>query len=80
MELEKVRAGLAKAEEENAAADARREKAEQATAQHRQDLLRTISTLTGSRNRLGDLDREQDRLTYALGQLDPGSKAPRRTA
>jgi len=74
VELEKVRAGLAKAEEENAAADARREKAEQATAQHRQDLLRTISTLTGSRNRLGDLDREQDRLTYALGQLDQDRK------
>ena len=43
--------------------------AEQQAAQQRQDLLRTISTLTASRNRLGDLERERDRLAYALGQL-----------
>jgi len=52
-----------------AAGDALRE-AEEATAAHRQSLLKTISTLTESRNRLGDLEREQDRLTYVVGQLE----------
>ena len=33
-------------------------------------MLRTISGLTSSRNRLGELHREQDRLDYTLGQLE----------
>ncbi len=69
-ELETVREGLKKTEEAHQAADSRRGEAEQNASQLRQDLLRTISTLTGSRNRLGELEREGDRLTYALGQLD----------
>jgi chromosome segregation protein len=68
--LEQVREGVTKAEEAHRAADSLREEAENVSAQHRQELLRTISTLTGSRNRLGDLERERDRLTYSLGQLD----------
>ena len=36
----------------------------------RQELLRTISSLTTSRNRLGELERERDRVAYVLGQLE----------
>ena len=43
--------------------------AEEAAAGQRKDLLRTISSLTESRNRLSDLDRERDRLSYVAGQL-----------
>jgi chromosome segregation protein len=68
-ELDTVRQGVAKADEAYQESDALRIDAEQEAAQQRQDLLRTISTLTASRNRLGDLERERDRLTYALGQL-----------
>ncbi|MCD4748130.1 MAG: chromosome segregation protein SMC, partial [Thermoanaerobaculales bacterium] len=58
----------AKAEEKTA-----REKLEQqeeAAGRTREDLLRTISTLTNSRNRLGELQREQDRLSYSGTQLE----------
>ncbi|MDH3815415.1 MAG: AAA family ATPase, partial [Acidobacteriota bacterium] len=68
-ELETVRKGVAEADETHLKSDTHRAEAEQQTAQLRQDLLRTISTLTSSRNRLGDLERERDRLTYAVGQL-----------
>mgnify|MGYP000591468629 CR=1 FL=1 len=71
-ELESVREGLKKKEEAHTAADSHRDEAEQNVSQLRQDLLRTISTLTGSRNRLGELEREQDRLDYSLGQLEQG--------
>ena len=36
----------------------------------RQELLRMISSLTTSRNRLGELERERDRVAYVLGQLE----------
>ena len=78
-ELESVRTDLEQAKETHGAAEARLQTAEEAASRQRQDLLRTISTLTGSRNRLGDLERERDRLTYALGQLDQERDAPRRT-
>jgi chromosome segregation protein len=68
-ELDTVREGVTKAEEAHQKSDALRTEAEQDAAQQRQDLLRTISTLTGSRNRLGDLERERDRLSYSIGQL-----------
>jgi chromosome segregation protein len=68
--LETVRQGVREAEEAHRAADANRADAENLAGRRRQDLLRTISTLTGSRNRLGDYERERDRLSYALGQLD----------
>jgi chromosome segregation protein len=73
-ELDTVRADVAGAEERHGAAELRRETAEQANSQNRQELLRTISTLTASRNRLGELEREQDRLTYAIGQLEQDGK------
>jgi chromosome segregation protein len=68
-ELATVRDSVARADEAHKKADASRAEAEEAAALQRQDLLSTISTLTGSRNRLGDLERERDRLAYALGQL-----------
>jgi chromosome segregation protein len=68
-ELSSVRESVAEAEEAYQTIDALRIEAEQETARQRQDLLRTISTLTGSRNRLGDLERERDRLAYAVNQL-----------
>jgi chromosome segregation protein len=67
--LDAVLKGVAEAEAAYQEADGRRIEAEQEAAQQRQGLLRTISTLTASRNRLGDLERERDRLAYALGQL-----------
>jgi len=36
----------------------------------REDLLKVISAVTASRNRLRDLEREQDRVIYAVGQLE----------
>jgi chromosome segregation protein len=67
--FEAARAEVATAEQAYQNADRLRNQAEQASGQQRQDLLRTISTLTDSRNRLGDLERGRDRLTYALDQL-----------
>jgi chromosome segregation protein len=46
------------------------EEAENEAARRRKELLRTISTMTNSRNRLGDLEREQDRLVYTVNQLN----------
>ncbi len=57
-------AGVAKAAREAFQA-AQREASEQ-----RQSLLRMISSLTETRNRLTSLERERDRLTYTLSQLE----------
>jgi len=52
------------------ASQAQLKAAEQQGSQRRQELLRLISTLTSTRNQLGELEREQDRLAYAIGQLE----------
>jgi len=59
------------AEAEGAAAEAREalRTAESTAEAQRQDLLRTISILTTTRNRLGETEREQDRVAYTLNQL-----------
>jgi len=44
--------------------------AERAAAEARQDLLRTISTVTSRRNQQVEMARQHDRLSYTLGQLD----------
>ena len=44
--------------------------AESHANERRQELLRTISSLTTSRNRLGELEREQDRVAFVLSQLE----------
>ncbi len=67
--LEQTRSQVAAAEEAHRAADSVRAEAETASGQSRQDLLRSISTLTDGRNRLGDLERGRDRLAFALDQL-----------
>jgi chromosome segregation protein len=66
----KVRAAVSDAELAAKEARSKLDVAESDAGRTREDLLRTISTLTDSRNRLGDLDREQDRLAYALTQLE----------
>jgi hypothetical protein len=55
-----------------AEADGRTRLAEAETQanERRQELLRTISSLTTSRNRLGELEREQDRVAFVLSQLE----------
>jgi chromosome segregation protein len=68
-ELEATRGRVSAAEASYTKADAIRQEAENTSAQLRQDLLRSISTLTDSRNRLGDLERGRDRLAFALEQL-----------
>jgi chromosome segregation protein len=68
-ELEKVRTDKGEAEKVHEAATARQQATESEASSLRQDLLRTISSLTSSRNRLGDLERDRDRLSYALGQI-----------
>jgi len=69
-ELTTVHSSVEKATTENEAADKVLAAAEGNSAEQRQALLRTISGLTNSRNRLGELHREQDRLAYTLGQLE----------
>jgi len=44
--------------------------AEARMEERRQDMLRTISSLTTTRNRLGETERELDRIRYTLTQLD----------
>ena len=80
-ELSTVRASVDKASGENEAAGKVLAGAETTASEQRQALLRTISGLTNSRNRLGELHREQDRLAYTLGQLeqDRDRLAARRT-
>ncbi len=72
--LERMQKDVAAARTSYEETDGRRGEAEQAAAKQRQDLLRTISSLTESRNRLGDFEREKDRLTYTLSQLDRDQK------
>ena len=67
--LEATRTEVAAAEEAHNRADEFRIEAESASAQFRQDLLRSISILTDGRNRLGDLERGSDRLAFSLDQL-----------
>ena len=69
-ELNTVQASVDKAAGENEAAVTILAGTETAASEQRQALLRTISGLTNSRNRLGELHREQDRLAYTLGQLE----------
>jgi chromosome segregation protein len=64
-----VQADTDTAAEQEAASRAQREEQEQAAARIRSDLLRAISSLTTSRNQLGDLERERDRLAYVATQL-----------
>jgi len=69
-ELSTVETSVEKASNEHEAAGTTLATAESAASEQRQALLRTISGLTSSRNRLGELHREQDRLSYTLGQLE----------
>jgi len=46
------------------------EKEESRTARLRKDLLRRISSLSTTRNRLSEVEREQDRISYSSTQLD----------
>ncbi len=69
-ELSTVQVSVGKATGEKEAAGKILAEVEAAVSEHRQALLRTISGLTSSRNRLGELHREQDRLGYTLGQLE----------
>ncbi len=68
--LEDIRLQLGEAEAEQATARATLEEKEANASRFREDMLRTISALTTSRNRLGDLEREQDRVAYAASQLE----------
>jgi len=47
---------------------------EEITSRCRKDLLRTVSSLTAARNRLAAFEREQDRISYSLSQLDSEKK------
>ncbi len=69
-ELTTVRSSVEKAGAEHDTAGEVLAAAEANSSEQRQALLRTISGLTTSRNRLGELHREQDRLDYTLGQLE----------
>ncbi len=69
-ELASVQSAVEKAAAEHEAAGKILAAAETTATDQRQALLRTISGLTNSRNRLGELHREQDRLAYTLGQLE----------
>jgi chromosome segregation protein len=68
--LAAVRASVDDATAAEAAGRTRLEEAESNANKQRQELLRAISSLTTTRNRLGGLEREQDRVAYALGQLE----------
>jgi chromosome segregation protein len=68
--LAEVQAEAQKAAGSESEAKKRLKAAEEAATTRRQALLRTISELTSSRNRLSEIEREQDRLTYTLGQLE----------
>jgi len=80
-ELSTVQTSVDKATGENEDAGKVLAGAESTASEQRQALLRTISGLTNSRNHLGELHREQDRLAYTLGQLEKESDrlAARRT-
>jgi len=68
--LGEVATGLDSAREADRAAKEEHAAAEQIAATCRQELLKYISLLTSSRNRLRDVEREQDRVAYSLGQVD----------
>ncbi|RLE20898.1 MAG: chromosome segregation protein SMC [Acidobacteria bacterium] len=68
--LEQTRKRLQEARAEEASVREALDAQEAIAARSREDLLRTISTLTTSRNRLNEMEREQDRLAYAGGQLE----------
>jgi chromosome segregation protein len=68
-QLEEAREAVAGAQQANEATKGLLDEAERLSGQHRQDLLRTISSLTEGRNRLGELERGRDRIAYALEQL-----------
>ncbi len=68
--LEQVRQRVAEAEGADAEARESLRSAESTAEAHRQNLLRTISMLTTTRNRLGETDRDQDRVAYTLKQLE----------
>ncbi|MEE4272973.1 MAG: chromosome segregation protein SMC [Thermoanaerobaculales bacterium] len=70
VELQVVLDSVVKAESEHQNAEAVLAEAETHAAERRQALLRNISGLTNARNRLGELDREQDRLSYTHGRLE----------
>jgi chromosome segregation protein len=57
------------ASEEHAKRLSEAQEAESLAGERRQQLLRCISSLTESRNRLGDLERELDRLSYSMTSL-----------
>ncbi|HSN56835.1 MAG TPA: chromosome segregation protein SMC [Candidatus Sulfomarinibacteraceae bacterium] len=69
-ELASVRESVAGAKADNDRARTALGEAESLASSRRQDLLRSISDLTNGRNRLGELEREQDRLAYSIGQLE----------
>jgi chromosome segregation protein len=68
--LEQVRQRVAEAEGADAEARQSLRSAESTAEDQRQNLLRTISALTTTRNRLGETDRDRDRVAYALKQLE----------
>jgi len=68
-ELAAVQSAVERAAAEHDAAGELLAAAETTATDERQALLRTISGLTNSRNQLGELHREQDRLAYSLDQL-----------
>ncbi len=72
--LEEIAAKKQHAAGISAAAREAFEAAEREASGKRQSLLRMISTLTETRNRLSALERQQDRLSYTLSQLDQESE------
>lgn len=73
-ELEKVGEEREAALKEHGEVRRRFETRETEMTRLRNDLLRGISSLTNSRNRLSELQREQDRVSYSLSQLEAESK------
>ncbi len=69
-ELESVHGSVSAASGEHDRSHSELTRVESLASDKRQDLLRTISRLTDSRNRLGELQRDQDRLVYSLGRLE----------
>jgi chromosome segregation protein len=67
--LEKVQERVEDAEREQSEARDRLQTSETNAEERRQELLKTISLLTTTRNRLGETEREQDRVAYAVTQL-----------
>ncbi len=65
-----VAAKAATARDAEAAVRAELDRIEGEAGRLREDLLKVISAVTASRNRLRDLEREQDRASYAVGQLE----------